>query len=193
MMNLFDCETDEAIAKLLSTRFVVFSLRDLDDLSKTYAMTTILNWLWAMFSAKEMKNIQKNIGLDEGHRLAKHKQSLELLEEFARSGRKFLISLVISSQSIQEFSSTIEGRAILDFCSFKYIFRQDARLSNEIAEYFGLSDSAKKSLPNFQKGQCIISTELGNIMAQVDLFEKEKEFATTSGNTLAESTGGRSI
>ena len=30
-------------------------------------------------------------------------------------------------------------------------------------------------------------------MAQVDLFEKEKEFATTSGNTLAESTGGRSI
>lgn len=193
MMNLFDCETDEAIAKLLSTRFVVFSLRDLDDLTKTYAMTTILNWLWAMFSAKEMKNIQKNIGVDEGYRFAKHKQSLELLEEFARSCRKFLISLVISSQSIQEFSSTIEGRAILDFCSFKYIFRQDARLSNEIAEYFGLSDSAKKSLPNFQKGQCIISTELGNIMVQVDLFEKEKEFATTSGNTLAESTGGRSI
>ena len=181
MMSLFDCQTDEAIAKMLDTRLVCFSLKELDDLTKTYAMTTLLNWLWAMFSAWELKGIQKNIEIDEGWRLSKHKQSLELLENYARSGRKFLISLIIASQSIQEFLGSQEGKAILDFCSFKYIFRQDARLSSEIGDYFGLSDSAKKNLPNFQKGQCIIATEIGNLLAQVDLFDVEKDFATTSG------------
>ena len=181
IMSLFDCQTDEEIAHMLDTRLVCFSLKELDDVTKTYAMTTLLNWLWAMFSAWELAGIQKNIDIDEGWLLSKHKQSLEILENYSRSGRKYMISLTIASQSIQEFLGTPEGKAILDACSFKYIFRQDAKLSNEIGEYFGLSDSAKNKLPNFQKGQCIIATEIGNLMAQVDLFDSEKDFATTSG------------
>ncbi|MDN4737973.1 ATP-binding protein [Clostridium perfringens] len=181
IMSLFDCQTDDEIAHMLDTRLVCFSLKELDDVTKTYAMTTLLNWLWAMFSAWELAGIQKNIDIDEGWLLSKHKQSLEILENYSRSGRKYMISLTIASQSIQEFLGTSEGKAILDACSFKYIFRQDAKLSNEIGEYFGLSDSAKNKLPNFQKGQCIIATEIGNLMAQVDLFDSEKDFATTSG------------
>ena len=105
-MNIFDCQTDENIEKLLESRLVMFSLLHLDKTTKTYAMTTMLNWLWSVFSDYQLKNIQKNVLVDEAWNLAKHIPSLLLLENFVRSGRKYLIGLSIATQSIQEFKRT---------------------------------------------------------------------------------------
>ncbi|WP_195972495.1 VirB4 family type IV secretion system protein [Clostridium thermobutyricum] len=179
LMNIFDCETDEKIARLLEDKLLCFSLKELDTLTKNFAMTTLLNWLWGMFSDWKIKDIQKTIWIDEAWSVARDIKSLEIIENFVRSGRKYWIAIAIASQSIDEFLATKEGKAILNFCDTRYIFRQDANLSKQIGEFFGLPISAQNKLPSFKKGQCIINTALTNVVAQVDLFEFEKEFATT--------------
>lgn len=184
VMSLFDCQTDPKIVDMLNTKLLCFSLKHLDNLTKTFTMTTLLNWLWSVFSDYSLRHIPKSIDIDEGWSLAKDKTTLEILDGFARSLRKYNTSLCFISQSLDELVESAEGRSILNFCSFKYIFKQDSKLSDSIGEYYGLSDSAVRAIPSFGKGQCIISTDAGNIMAQVDLFDFEKDFATTSGGGM---------
>lgn len=179
LMDMFDCETSEDISNFSKNRFVVFCLKELDEFSKFFAMTTTLSWLWGIFSDYKYKGVQKNTWIDEGWRFAKHKASLTLIEDFSRRGRKYWTSLCISTQSINEFLSTEEGQSVIDLCSTKMIFKQDASLAKKIVSFFGLPKQAQKRLPNFSKGECILSTELGNMLVQVDLFDCEQSYATT--------------
>ncbi|HBG5350041.1 TPA: VirB4 family type IV secretion system protein [Clostridioides difficile] len=179
VMAMFDCETSEEISRFKRKKLIVFCLKQLDEFSKFFAMTTILSWLWGLFSDWKYKGIQKNVWIDEGWKFAQHEASLALLEDFSRRGRKYWISLIISTQAIGEFLTKEAGKAIINLCSTKIIFKQDASLAKEITKFFGLPEQARKRIPSFSKGQCILVTEVGNILAQIDLFNFEKEFAET--------------
>lgn len=179
VMNMFDCQTSEEITNFRKNKMVVFCLKELDETTKSYAMTTILNWLWGLYSDWRYKGIQKNVWIDEGWVLAKHESSLALIENFSRRGRKYWISLIISTQAISEFLNSRAGDAIIKLCSTKLLFRQDASLSHQIGELFDLPIEIQKCMPAFAKGQCVMVTDTGNLIANVDLFECEKVFATT--------------
>ncbi|MEG0296737.1 MAG: ATP-binding protein [Clostridium sp.] len=179
IMAMFDCETSEEILNFADRKLVVFCLKELDEFTKFFAMTTILSWLWGLFSDWKYKGIQKNVWIDEGWKFAQHEASLQLLEDFSRRGRKYWTSLIVSTQMIEEFLRTPAGKAIINLCSTKVIFKQDASLAKEITKFFGLPSHSIKRIPSFSKGQCILVTEVGNLLTQVDLFDCEKEFAET--------------
>lgn len=179
LMNMFDCETSGDISNFKENKMVVFCLKYLDETSKFYAMTTILNWVWGFYSDWKYKGIQKNVWIDEGWVLAKHKSSLSLIENFSRRGRKYWIGLIISTQSITEFLNSKEGNAIVELCSTKVLFKQSSSLAKKIGEQFGIPINVQKQMPNFVKGECIFVTETGNAIIQVDMFGCEKEYSQT--------------
>ena len=179
-MALFDCQTSYKIVNFEQCNLVVFGLKELDNFSRFFAMTTILSWLWGLFSDKKYKGIQKNVTIDEGWRFAKSKESLTIIEDFSRRGRKYWISLIIATQSINEFLSTPEGKAVIGLCSTKLILKQDASLAKSICDYFGLPSIAYRRLPSFQKGEGILVTEVGSLIIQMDMFACERDFAETS-------------
>ena len=178
-MSMFDCETSSAISNFSKHRFLVFCLKELDDFTKFFAMTTILSWLWGIFSDWKYKGIQKNTWIDEGWRFAKDEASLNIIEDFSRRGRKYWSALIIATQSIQEFLKNDSGKAIINLCSTKIIMKQDAHLARQIADFFGLPNQAAKIIPSFSKGRCVLVTETGNYLTQIDMFSCEREFAET--------------
>jgi len=178
MMAMFDCESDPRVD--ITNRLIVFSIKQLDEFSQLFAMTNILTWIWAKYSAWKYKNLFKTVSLDEGWVFVKEerKESVEFLNLLSRRGRKYKLSLVIASQNIDEFLRSENGRTVIQMCATKILFKQDAKVAEEVAEFFGLSQNCKRYINNFQKGECLMVTESETVIAKIELFDFE-EFALT--------------
>lgn len=178
MMSMFDCESDPAID--ITNRLIVFSIKQLDEFSQLFAMTNILTWIWAKYSAWKYKDLIKTVSLDEGWVFVKEerKESVDFLNLLVRRGRKYKLSLVIASQNIDEFLRSENGKTVIQMCATKMLFKQDSKVAGEVANYFGISQSCKRYINNFQKGECLMVTESETVLAKIELFDFE-EFALT--------------
>ncbi|OPJ59763.1 VirB4 family type IV secretion system protein [Clostridium oryzae] len=175
-MSFFDCESSID----LSRRVVGISLKHIsDEFTKFFATVNILSWIWSKFSNWKYKNICKRVVVDEGWLFAKYEHSAAFLEEIARRGRKYRISLVISSQMINEFLSSEAGKAVIHQCATKIIMKQDASVAREVSDFFKLSSRCKEFLSTFTSGQALLLTEQNTVIMQVIPFEFEWEYIRT--------------
>lgn len=179
MMALFDCESDPAID--VSNPLISFNLKQLDDFTQYFAMTNILTWIWSKYSNWQWKDIFKTVSIDEGWYFARpdREESVEFLNQLSRRGRKYKLSLVIASQNIEEFLSTQNGKTIIQLCATKILLKQDPNVAERLSDFFGLSNSCKNQISNFQKGEALLITENDVVLMKVEMFDFEKHFATT--------------
>lgn len=175
-MSFFDCESTIDLSK----RVVGISLKHIsDEFTKFFATANILSWIWSKFSNWKYKNICKRVVVDEGWLFAKYEHSAAFLEEIARRGRKYRISLVISSQMINEFLSSEAGKAVIHQCATKIIMKQDASVARDVSDFFKLSSRCNEFLSTFTSGQALLITEQNTVVMQVVPFEFEWEYIRT--------------
>ncbi len=89
-------------------------------------------------------------------------------------GRKYLTSLHIASQFIDEFLNSEEGKTIINICSTIYIFKQNSSSVDNIVDFFHLSEGTKDFLTISKPGEAIMALN-GSITAikfEVTPFEK---------------------
>lgn len=105
-LGMFDCESKIDT----NTSIVSFDMSDIkDDFTKLYASFVLLTWAWQKFVLKN-KEKKKIIVCDEAWLFLKYKESADFLVNVARRGRKYLTSLHIASQFIDEFLSSEERK-----------------------------------------------------------------------------------
>lgn len=103
-LGMFDCESKINT----NTNIVSFDMSDIkDEFTKLYASFVLLTWAWQKFVLKN-KEKKKIIVCDEAWLFLKYKESADFLVNVARRGRKYLTSLHIASQFIDEFLSSEE-------------------------------------------------------------------------------------
>lgn len=175
-MSFFDCESTIDFSK----RVVGISLKHIsDEFTKFFATANILSWIWSKFSNWKYKNICKRVIVDEGWLFAKYEHSAAFLEEIARRGRKYKISLVISSQMINEFLSSEAGKAVIHQCATKIIMKQDASVARDVSDFFKLSARCNEFLSTFTSGQALLLTEQNTVVMQVVPFDFEWQYIRT--------------
>ena len=139
-LGIFDCES-----KITSNSEIIsFDMSEIkDEFTKLYASFVILTWIWQKFILKN-KEKKKIIVCDEAWLFLKYKESAEFLVNVARRGRKYNVPLFIGSQFIDEFLNNENGKAIINICSTRYLFKQSPGNVDEIVNFFHLSERNEK-------------------------------------------------
>jgi len=175
-LSMFDCQSKVDLNK----RVIAINFKHItDDFMKFYAMVNILAWIWGKFSNWKYKDIKKRVIVDEGWLFARYKKSASFLEQIARRGRKYKISLVIASQMIDEFLGSESGEAIIHQCATKLIMKQDPSVADRVAKFFDLSEQAGNYLGTFPVGMGMLITENEQVVLRVTPFNFEWDYVTT--------------
>ncbi|NMB10431.1 MAG: DUF87 domain-containing protein [Tissierellia bacterium] len=175
-MSMFDCQSSVSFEK----RVIGISFKHLsDEFTKFFATVNTMSWIWGKFSNWQLKDIEKEVIVDEGSLFAKYSEALNFIELIARLGRKFKISLTLATQFIQDFLSSQSGTAIINLCATKIILKQDTKVAKEVAEFFSLSSRCKELISSFVSGQAILLSEQDLVVMQVTPFDFEWKFART--------------
>ncbi|MCT4611774.1 MAG: DUF87 domain-containing protein [Clostridia bacterium] len=175
-LAMFDGQTKVDLNK----RIIGISFKHIgDDFMKFYAMVNILSWIWGKFSNWKYKDIKKRVIVDEGWLFAKYERSAAFLEEIARRGRKYKISLVIASQMINEFLGSDSGKAVIHQCATKLIMKQDPSVAKVVADFFDLSDKSADFLGSFTAGTGMLLTEQDQVVLKMNAFNFEWGYIKT--------------
>lgn len=175
-MSMFDCHTSIDF----NSRIIGINFKDISgEFDKFYAMINVLTWIWAKFSNYRYKTIKKKVVVDEGWYFARSQRSADFLEEIARRGRKYRISLCIATQQISEFLGSVSGKAVINQCATKILMKQEPTVAKEIAEFLDLSARCHQLMTSFSPGQAILRAESELVVLNVRPFDFEWPYVTT--------------
>jgi len=94
-------------------------------------------------------------------------------------GRKYNVPLFIGSQFIDEFLSCEEGKAIINICSTRYLFKQSPGSVDAVVDFFNLSEGTKNFLVTSAPGECVISLNNSVTAIKFVITDFEKQFVFT--------------
>jgi len=175
-LSMFDGQTQIDV----NSRLIGINLKNLtDEFMKFFATVNILSWIWSKFSNWQYKDFKKRVVIDEGWLFARYPHAATFLEEIARRGRKYRISLVIASQMINEFLANDSGKAVINQCATKFVMKQDPSVARQVSDYLLLSSSCREMMSNFIPGQGILLTNTDTTLMQITPFDFEWDYIKT--------------
>jgi conjugal transfer ATP-binding protein TraC len=137
-VGMFDGQTTVQIEDEL---MICFNLRGLGgEFSRFVGIQAILSWLWQKFAQRGGREVSKCVAVDEAWMFLRYPGAAQYLEILARRGRKHGCALTIATQRFEEFSSTSEGRAVIESCASVLVLRQEEHAAEAVVDYFHLSE-----------------------------------------------------
>lgn len=71
------------------------------------------------------------------------------------------------------------GKAIINICPIRYLFKQSPGSVEDIIKFFGLSNGTKNFLMNASPGECVISLDNNITAIKFVITDFEKKFVFT--------------
>ena len=124
----------------LENRFVVFSIRDMEEELRPIAMYLILNHIWTQVRRDLKKRI---LVVDEAWWLMKYTLGAEFLFNIAKRARKYYLGLTTITQDIPDFMATPQGKAIVTNSSMQVLMKQSPAAIDVVRQTFNLTDAEK--------------------------------------------------
>ena len=124
----------------LDNKFVVFSIKDMEEELKPIAMYLILNHIWSQIRRELKKRI---LVVDEAWWLMKYPLGAEFLTNLAKRARKYYLGLTTITQDIPDFMATNQGRAIVFNSSMQILMKQSPAAIDVVKQTFNLTDAEK--------------------------------------------------
>lgn len=129
--------------------------------------------------------------IDEAHRIINSNNliGVDYLSRLAVEARKYFAGLLFASQSIRDFVPNIDSNSaevaqavekikkLFELTQYKFIMQQDPNTLQSMRQIFEgqLSDSEINTIPELEKGECILSIKgYGNIALRIEVSEEEK-------------------
>ena len=138
--------------------------------------SNIMSYCWEILSNnKEEKDI---LVADECHVLVDPNipQTLEYLRNISKRARKYNSSIIVSTQSIEDFLNDkikLYGQSLLANATYKMFFKCDGRDLQDIVETFNLTDQEKKLIYNANQGECLMVAGTRKLFVKLKIFEDE--------------------
>ena len=121
-------------------RFVVFSIKDMEEELKPIAMYLILNHIWSQIRRDLKRRI---LVVDEAWWLMKYPAGAEFLTNIAKRARKYYLGLTTITQDIPDFMASDQGRAIVFNSSIQILMKQSPAAIEVVKQTFNLTDAEK--------------------------------------------------
>ncbi len=161
----------------INKKFVVFSLRDMEDELKPVAMYIVTHYIWNAVR----KNLKKRLlVIDEAWWMMKSEDTASFLFGLAKRGRKYYLGLATITQDVDDFLKSPYGLPILTNSSIQILLKQSPTVIDHIQQTFNLTDEEKYLLLESDVGEGMFFVGLKHIAIKIVGSYTEDQIITTN-------------
>ncbi|MEK7176163.1 MAG: DUF87 domain-containing protein [Patescibacteria group bacterium] len=144
----------------INKKFVVFSLRDMEDELKPIAMYIVTHYIWNAIR-KELK--KRLLVIDEAWWMMKSEDTASFLMGLVKRGRKYFLGVATITQDVSDFLKSPYGVPIITNSSIQILLKQSPTTIDELQKTFNLTDEEKYLLLESDVGEGIFFAGLKHV------------------------------
>jgi len=161
----------------INKKFIVFSLRDMEDELKPVAMYLVTHYIWNAIR-KDLK--KRLLVIDEAWWMMKSEDTASFLFGLAKRGRKYFLGLSTITQDVDDFLNSPYGMPIVTNSSIQILLKQSPTVIDHIQKVFNLTDEEKYLLLESDIGEGIFFVGLKHVAIKVIGSYTEDQIITTN-------------
>jgi conjugal transfer ATP-binding protein TraC len=127
----------------INKKFVVFSVRDMEDDLKPAAMYIVTHFIWNEVRRELRKRL---LVVDEAWWMMKSDDTASFLYSIAKRGRKYYLGLCTITQDVGDFMKSPYGVPIITNSSIQLLLKQSPSTMDVLQKTFNLTDEEKMLL-----------------------------------------------
>jgi type IV secretory pathway VirB4 component len=160
----------------INKKFVVFSVRDMEDELKSVAMYIVTHFIWNSVR----KNLKKRLlVVDEAWWMMKSEDTASFLLSIAKRGRKYYLGLATITQDVGDFMKSPYGVPIVTNSSIQFLMKQSPGAIDVLQKTFNLTDEEKYLLLESGLGEGIFFAGLKHVALKVVASYTEEQIVTS--------------
>jgi len=165
----------------INKKFVVFSVRDMEDELKPVAMYIVTHYIWNAIR----KNLKKRLlVIDEAWWMMKEEDTASFLFGLAKRGRKYYLGLSTITQDVEDFLKSPYGAPMLTNSALQFLMKQSAASIEVVQRTFNLSDEEKYLLLESNVGEGIFFAGRKHIAIKVIASYTEDQIITSDPSQI---------
>src|SRR3990167_7943847 len=160
----------------INKKFVVFSVRDMEDDQKPVAMYLVTHYIWNTVR----KNLKKRLlVIDEAWWMMKSDDTASFLYSMAKRGRKYYLGLATITQDVDDFLKSPYGLPMITNSSIQLLLKQSPTTIDTLQKTFNLSDEEKYLLLESDVGEGIFFAGMKHVAIKVIASYTEDQIITS--------------
>ena len=165
----------------INKKFVVFSIRDMQDELKPAAMYIVMHHIWSAIR----KNLKKRLlVIDEAWWMMKSENTASFVFSLAKRGRKYYLGLVTITQDVEDFLKSPYGLPIITNSSIQILLKQSPASIDFVQKTFNLTDEEKYLLLESGVGEGIFFAGLKHVAIKVIASYTEDQLITSDPSQI---------
>ncbi|MFC1801849.1 VirB4-like conjugal transfer ATPase, CD1110 family [Patescibacteria group bacterium] len=165
----------------INKKFVVFSIRDMEDELRPVAMYIITHYIWNAIR----KNLKKRLLIiEEAWQMMKSEDTASFLFGIAKRGRKYYLGLSTITQDVNDFLASPYGLPIITNSSMQLLLKQSPTSIDQIQKVFNLTDEEKFLLLESSVGEGIFFAGLKHVAIKVIASYTEDQIITSDPSQI---------
>jgi type IV secretory pathway VirB4 component len=165
----------------INQKFIVFSLRDMEDELKTIAMYIITNFIWGSIRRRMAKRLMV---IDEAWWMMKSEDTASFLFSLAKRGRKYYLGIATITQDVDDFLRSPYGVPMITNSSIQLLMKQSPTAIDNIQKTFNLTDEEKFLLLESNVGEGIFFAGLKHVAIKIIASYTEDQIITSDPSQL---------
>jgi type IV secretory pathway VirB4 component len=165
----------------INKKFVVFSVRDMEDELKPVAMYIIMHYIWNAVR----KNLKKRLlVVDEAWWMMKSEDTASFLYSIAKRGRKYYLGLSTITQDAADFLNSPYGVPIITNSSIQLLLKQSPTTIDLLQKTFNLTDEEKYLLLESNVGEGIFFAGMKHVAIKIIASYTEDQIITSDPSQI---------
>jgi len=165
----------------INKKFIVFSVRDMEDELKPIAMYIIMHYIWAAIR-KDLK--KRLLVIDEAWWMMKSEDTASFLLSLAKRGRKYFLGLATITQDVDDFLKSPYGMPIITNSSIQILLKQSPTSMDKLQQTFNLTDEEKYLLLESDVGEGIFFAGLKHVAIKIIASYTEDQIITSDPSQI---------
>ncbi len=165
----------------INYKFIVFSIRDMEDELKPVAMYLITHYIWNAIRRITKKRL---LVVDEAWWMMKSEDSASFLYSMAKRGRKYYLGLATITQDVEDFIKSPYGLPIVTNSSIQILLKQSPTVVDNLQKVFNLTDEEKYLLLESDVGEGIFFVGLKHVAIKIIASYTEDQIITSDPSQI---------
>ena len=172
----------------INQKFVVFSLRDMEEELKAIAMYIVTNHIWGAVRRELKKRL---LVIDEAWWMLKQEDTAEFLYSVAKRGGKYYLGLATITQDVDDFLRSPYGVPMITNSSIQLLMKQSPTAVETLQSVFNLTDEEKYLLLESGVGEGIFFAGLKHVAIKIIASYTEDQIITSDPSQLLQIKAAR--
>jgi len=165
----------------INKKFVVFSVRDMEDELKPVAMYIVMHHIWNVVRRTLKKRL---LVVDEAWWMMKSEDTASFLYSLVKRGRKYYLGVSTITQDVGDFLKSQYGTPIITNSSLQLLLKQSPASIDLVKQTFNLTEEEKYLLLESAVGEGIFFAGLKRVAINIIASYTENQIITSDPSQL---------